>query len=520
MLYGRAAETAAIDELIGSTLAGDGRALVLRGVAGVGKSALLDQAASRAGDATVLRAGGVEGEADLAYAALHQLVWPVIGLLDALPGPQRDAVAGAFGMAAPSEDRFLVSAGVLSLLVEAAAEGGLVCLVDDFQWVDRASADALLFAARRLRTERVGMVLAVRGDAAVKGLPELPVGGLDADSADALLDARAVVAPGVRSRLVSLTGGNPLVLGEAVAVLTADQLAGRAPLPDPLPGGEQLFGDQVARLSAAARRVLLVAALESDLSLILNAAEALATPVAEDRGAHARAAHEAGLHEAEAAGLVVASGGVVRFRHPLVRSAVHAAAGPAESRRAHGVLAGLVDADRRAWHLAAAAVGRDESVAGALAAAAARAQARGGYGDAATALARAAELTPESLTRALRYKEAAEAAWLGGRPGQAQTYLAEARTLAEAHAPTEESLLPTTPTESDTPRASEAPRPPEARHPPAGPRASEGRLTSGGSRGAEGPHLPQGPGAAEGPRVPEGAWTPEGGAGGGLVWLL
>ncbi|MFB4293537.1 LuxR C-terminal-related transcriptional regulator [Nonomuraea sp. ATR24] len=425
MLYGRTAETAAIDELIGSTLAGDGRALVLRGAAGVGKSALLDLAASRAGGATVLRAGGVEGEADLAFAALHQLVWPVIGLLDALPGPQRDAVAGAFGMAAPSQDRFLVSAGVLSLLVEAAADSGLICVVDDFQWVDRASADALLFAARRLRTERVGMVLAVRGDAPVKGVPELRVDGLDAESADALLDARAEVAPGVRSRLVALTGGNPLVLGEAVAVLTADQLAGRTPLPDPLPGGEQLFGDQVALLSEGARRVLLAASLESDLGPALGAADALA-------GARERGTHEAGLHEAERAGLVVVSGAVVRFRHPLVRSAVHAAAGARELRRAHEVMAELVDGDRRAWHLAAAAVGRDESVAGALAAAAGRAQARGGYGDAATALARAAELTPDPLIRARRLKDAAEAAWLGGRPGQAQTYLAEARLLVEA----------------------------------------------------------------------------------------
>ncbi|WP_336212464.1 helix-turn-helix transcriptional regulator [Nonomuraea sp. LPB2021202275-12-8] len=436
MLYGRAAETAAIDDLIRAATAGEGRALMLRGEAGVGKSALLDLAASRAHDAApvpVLRAQGVEGEADLAFAALHQFLQPVTGLLDALPGPQRAAVAGALGLAAPSGDRFLVSAGVLSLLTEAAAEGGLLCLLDDFQWFDRASADALLFAARRLRTEKIAMLLAVRGDGHHPGVPELRVGGLDAESAGSLLDSKARMAPGVRARLVSATGGNPLVLGHAVALLTPDQLSGRAPLPEPLPGGDQLFGEEVARLSPDARLVLLVAALEAELPLVLHAA----TRLTESTGSRV----QAGLDEAEKAGLVMVAGTAIRFRHPLVRSAIHASASSVELRRAHAALAGpgepsgSMDGDRRAWHLAAATVGRDEGVAEALAAAAERARARGGYGDAATALARAAELTPESLTRARRLKDAATVAWLGGRPGQAQSYLAEARELAEAHEP-------------------------------------------------------------------------------------
>ncbi|GGP02855.1 LuxR C-terminal-related transcriptional regulator [Nonomuraea glycinis] len=446
MLYGRTAETAAIDDLIGAAAAGAGRALVLRGEAGVGKSSLLDLAASRAtamaAPVVVLRAQGVEGEADLAFAALHQLLRPVTGLLGTLPGPQRDAVSGALGLAAPSADRFLVSAGVLSLLAEAAAGGGLLCLADDFQWFDRASADAVLFAARRLRTEKVSMLLAVRGDGQCKGVPELPVGGLDPESAVRLLDSKAVVAPGVRAQLVSLTGGNPLVLGETVALLSADRLAGRVPLPDPLPGGEQLFGEQVARLSGDARRVLLVASLESDLSLVLYAAAHLSagdpSPGPEETSGNPRSDYGnplegramAGLHEAESVGLVTVSGEKVRFRHPLVRSAVHASASSVELRRAHAALAGLVEGDRRAWHLAAATVGQDEAVAAALAASAARAQARGGYGDAANAWARAAELTPEPLTRARRFKDASAAAWLGGRPGQAQTYLADARRLA------------------------------------------------------------------------------------------
>ncbi|MGP3959896.1 LuxR C-terminal-related transcriptional regulator [Nonomuraea sp. 3N208] len=442
MLYGRVAEIAAIETLLASARAGEGRALALRGEAGVGKSALLDLAASLAAhqhgqaDARpmrVLRVSGIESESDLAFAALHQLLHPVTGLLDELPGPQRDALSGALGLAAaPAGDRFLVSAGVLSLLAEAAAPDGLLCLVDDVQWFDRASADALLFAARRLRTEGVAMLLAVRGDSVMKGVPELRVGGLDEESSGRLLDAAVTVAPEVRTRLAALTGGNPLILGETAASLSPEQLAGRAPLPDPLPGGEQLFGEQVARVSARARRLLLLASLESELALVLRAAThpAASWPdTAEEPGA------DGVLHEVEAAGLVTVSGGLVRFRHPLVRSAVHAAATSVQVRSAHAALAELVDDDRRALHLAAATVGRDETVAAELAATAERARARGGYGDAATTLARAAELTPDPLLRAERLKDAATAAWLGGRPGQAQTHLAEARELAAAHRP-------------------------------------------------------------------------------------
>lgn len=383
MLYGRATETAAIGDLLSSAASGAGGALVLRGEAGVGKSALLDLAAATAGrpDPTgtgtgtgtgmrVLRASGVEPEADLAFAALHQLLRPVTGLLDALPAPQRDAVAGALGLAAPTSDRFLVSAGVLSLLTEAAVPGGLACLVDDVQWFDRASADTLLFAARRLRSEGIALLLAVRGDTPLKGLPELRVGGLDADSAGDLLDSRAAVAPAVRARLAALSGGNPLVLRETTARLTPDQLSGRAPLPDPLPGGEQLFGDQVSSLSEPARLVLLVASLDADLATVLRAAAALTTATPGTRTAAAPAAPSDGhadtavlgdgvggwvaeaLREAETAGLVSVEGAAVRFRHPLVRSAVHGVAGSVRLRQAHAALAALVEGDRRAWHLA------------------------------------------------------------------------------------------------------------------------------------------------------------------------
>lgn len=326
MLYGRSAEIAAIDGVISQARAGAGAALVLRGEAGVGKTALLDLAATRGGGMRVLRTTGVEPESDLAFAALHQLLRPAAGLidtlLDALPGVQREAVRGALGLAATaSGDRFLLAAGVLSLLAEAAAPDGLLCVVDDFQWVDRASADALVFTARRLSTERIAMLLAVRGDgAAVKGVPSVEVGGLSGSAAAQLLDAGAAMAPQVRRELAALTAGNPLALRETVRLLTPGQLTGREPLPDPLPGGTQLFGDQVTALSVTARLVALLAALEGDLDLVLRATERLtAAPAPRAEPGAGRVA----LAEVEAAGLVRVSGASVRFRHPLIRSAVH-----------------------------------------------------------------------------------------------------------------------------------------------------------------------------------------------------
>ncbi|MEU8324198.1 LuxR C-terminal-related transcriptional regulator [Nonomuraea sp. NPDC048881] len=432
MLYGRSAEISVLDEVIARARDGAGGAAVLRGEAGAGKTALLDAAAARGGAMRVLRLTGVESESDLAFAALHQLLWPVAGspgVLDALPEPQRLAVRAALGLAAGGAgDRFLLAAGVLSLLVEAAAPDGLVCVVDDFQWVDRASADALLFAARRLATERVAMLLAVRGDAAVKGVPlTVEVRGLAETAADELLASRHGTLPvQVRRELVTLTGANPLALREIAARLTPAQLAGREPLPDPLPGGARLFGDRVAALSAAARLAALVAAVEGDLDVVLRATGRLLAERAESEAEAGRAA----LAELEEGGLAEVSGAGVRFRHPLIRSAVHEAAAPAEVRRAHAVLAELTADDRRAWHLAGAALGQDEEVAAALVAAAGRARDRGGYGAAATALARAAELTPEPRERAVRLKDAAVAAWLGGRPGQAESLLAEARERA------------------------------------------------------------------------------------------
>ncbi|SCG44907.1 regulatory protein, luxR family [Micromonospora echinaurantiaca] len=437
MLYGRSTEIGELDEVIARARAGIGGAVVLRGEAGVGKTVLLEAAAARGGAMRLLRTTGVKAESDLAFAALHQVLWPVTGSLDALPEPQRDAVRAALGLAAGTAgDRYLLGAGVLSLLAEAAAPDGLICVVDDFQWVDRASADALLFAARRLRTEKIAMLFAVRGDAPVKGAPvTVDVRGLPAAAAVEMLASRWAVSPGVARELVTLTGANPLALGEIAARLTPAQLAGREPLPDPLPGGVRLFGDRVAALSAAARLFALVAALEAGLDLVLRAADRMSARRAARPGDDPRAGTgRAALAELEEAGLVELSGTRVHFRHPLIRSAVYEAVSPAEIRRAHAVLAELTDGDRRAWHLAGAALGQDERVAAELVAAAERARDRGGYGTAATALARAAELTPEPYARATRLKDAAVAAWLGGRPGQAESLLAEARDLAGADA--------------------------------------------------------------------------------------
>lgn len=437
VLYGRSAEVSALDKVIARARDGVGGAVMLRGEAGVGKTALLDAVAVRGGAMRVLRTTGVEAETDLAFAALHQVLWPVTGMLDALPGPQHDAVCAALGLAAGTAgDRYLLGAAVLSLLVEAAAPDGLICVVDDFQWIDQASADALLFAARRLETEKIAMLFAVRGDAPVKGVPlTVEVRGLPGAAAAEMLESRCGVQPCVARELVTLTRANPLALGEIAACLTPAQLAGSEPLPDPLPGGTRLFGDRVAALSASARLLALVATVEADLDLVLRATDRLSAErtvlPGENMGAWTG---RMALAELEESGLAELSGTRVRFCHPLIRSAVHEADTPARIRRVHAVLAELTEGERRAWHLAGAAMGQDEQAAIELVTAAELARDRGGYGTAAAALARAAELTPEPRTRAARLKDAAVAAWLGGRPGQAESLLAEARDQAGADA--------------------------------------------------------------------------------------
>jgi DNA-binding CsgD family transcriptional regulator len=423
MLHGRHAECAVIDRLLADAGALRSGALVVRGEVGVGKSALLAYAADRvSGKLRVLWGLGVESESELAFAALQQLVRPVLDHLERLPGPQAAALESAFGLATNhGKDRFLIGVGVLSLLAEVAEERPLVCLVDDAQWLDQPSADALAFAARRLEAEGVVLLFATRDDDlhafTAPGIPELRLTGLDADAAGALLTERspAGLGPDVRQRLIEATQGNPLALLELPASLSADQLAGQAPLPDPLPvsaGVERVFLDRVRRLPVPTQTLLLAAAAEEtgDPAVIFRTARAL--------GAGAQA-----FGVAERAGLVRIAEGRVRFHHPLVRSAVYRGTTFDRRQAVHQALAaalpGEEHADRRAWHRAAAAMEPDPEVAAELERSAERARRRGGYAAAARALERSAELTAAEELRSRRLADAADAAWLAGQPDRA-----------------------------------------------------------------------------------------------------
>ena len=349
----------------------------MRGEAGIGKSALLEYLVAHASGYGIGRAGGVESEMELAYAGLQQLCAPFLDRVERLPGPQRDALGTAFGLRdGDAPDRFLVGLAVLSLLSDAAEERPLVCIVDDAQWLDAASAQALAFVARRLGAESVGIVFAVRepsDEPRFAGLPELAVGGLDDRDAHELL-ATVVTGPldeRVRDRLVAETRGNPLALLELPRGRTPAELAGGFGLSDsPALSGriEQSFTERLAPLPPATRLLLLVTAAEplGDPVLVWRAAAELGT------GLDAAA-------PATAAGLVD-FGAQVRFAHPLVRSAIYGGAAPDERKSVHRALAEATDADvdpdRRAWHLAHATAGLDEDVAAELERSAGRARAR------------------------------------------------------------------------------------------------------------------------------------------------
>ena len=401
--------------------------MVLRGEAGVGKTALLDYLHEGSSGCRIARAAAVESEMELAFAGLHQLCMPMLDRRDRLPGPQRAALGTAFGLdAGAAPDRFLVGLALLGLLSEVAREQPLVCLFDDAQWLDRASAQALAFAARRLLAESVALVFVVRepdDERELAGLPELVVRGLGYDDARALLDG---AVPGrlddrVRDRIVAETRGNPLALLELPRGLSAVQLAGGFGRPDAQPLAsriEQSFVRRLESLPAATQTLLLTAASDplGDGPLLWRAAEELGI------GRDAAAA-------AEAAGLIELGPGV-RFRHPLVRAAVYRAAPVPDRRGAHRALAEAtdpeVDPDRRAWHRAYAAAGPDEEVAAELERSAARAQARGGVPAAAAFLERATELTADPARRGQRALAAARAKLDAGSPDDASTLLATA----------------------------------------------------------------------------------------------
>jgi DNA-binding CsgD family transcriptional regulator len=422
VLLGRESECATIDGLLDAARASRSGVLVLRGDAGIGKTALLERAVARAGGMRVLAGAGVEAESELAFAGLHQLLWPILDLADELPDVQAGALRSAFGLSADRvEDRFLVSVAVLSLLTAAADAQPLLCVIDDAHWLDGASADALVFVARRLQADPIAVLIGAReADARhfeAPGLPELPLAGLRGAEAAALLDGALPAV--VREELVGVTGGNPLALLELPAALTDDELAGRAPLRLGLPLNErieQAFMARVAPLADDARRLLLLAAADDsgEVGTLLRAAEGVGV-------------EPDALDAVERAGLLSADGARVRFRHPLLRSAVYRAAGFAERRAAHQALAASLgddaDADRRAWHRAAAATPPDDDAAEALARTADRAASRGGHTAAARAMERAAELDSDSQRRARRLVAAAGSSALAGRVGHAVALL-------------------------------------------------------------------------------------------------
>ncbi len=427
-LVGRRNEREVLDRLVAGVLAGQSRVLVLRGEAGVGKTALLDCLTASAAGCRIVRASGVESEMELAFAGLHALCAPMLGRLQHLPDPQRDALGTAFGLSTGAPpDRFLVGLAVLSLLADIADEQPLICIVDDAQWLDQVSAQTLAFVARRLLAERVGLVFARReadDERLLDGLPELAVDGLGADDARLLLDAK-VSGPldaQVQARILAEAGGNPLALLELPRGLTPAGMAGGFGLPDSMPlmsRIEQGFVRQLQALPRAARQLLLLAAAEpvGNVTLLRRAAEQLGI-----------GAHDTAL--AEATGLIDI-GVRVRFRHPLVRSAAYRTASAPDRRDAHRALADAtdpqVDPDRRAWHRAHAADGPDEDVAAELERSASRAAARGGIAAAAAFLERAAELTSEPARRGMRALAAAQSKFESGTPEAALELLTDAQ---------------------------------------------------------------------------------------------
>jgi DNA-binding CsgD family transcriptional regulator/tetratricopeptide (TPR) repeat protein len=425
-LTGRLSERRVLDRFLAGVQAGEGQAMMVSGEPGVGKTVLLDYLAGRASGCRVARAAGVQSEMELAFAGLHQLCAPMLDHAESLPAPQREALRTAFGLhAGPAPDRFLVGLAVLGLLSETAAERPLLCVVDDQQWLDRASAQALGFAARRLAADPVGLVFATRvPDQDLAGLPELVVQGLAEDDARELL---ASVLPGpldprVRARIIADTHGNPLALLELPRGLTPAQLTGGFG-----PGGavpldgqiQESFARQLAALPAQTQRLVQLAAADpsGDPVLVWRAAGRLAI------GAGAAGpATEAGLAE---------FGARVRFRHPLVRSAAYRSASVQTRQELHAALAEAtdpaVDPDRRAWHRAEAAPGPDEGVAAELELCAGRAQRRGGLAAAAAFLERSAGLTLDPARRAQRALAAAQAKHLAGAPDAALGLLAMAQ---------------------------------------------------------------------------------------------
>jgi DNA-binding CsgD family transcriptional regulator len=417
MLIGRETELAGLGRLLDAARLGTSGALVVRGEAGIGKTALLEHAAGTAGDFRVLRATGIESEAELPYATLHQLLRPLEHRIDQLAEPQAHALRGALGLAHEREaDRFLIGVGVLTLLADAAEERPLLALLDDAAWFDHESAHALGFTARRLQAEGVVLLFAVRDepgqDFALPGVAELCVGRLADAEARQLLGDRVDSAR--RDAVIERAGGNPLALLELAS--GPDGTAAR--------GAEEVFARRVHALPERTQELLLIAAADTTMSLAIVGAAAARVGL-----------DAAALAPAESDGLVHAASGRIEFRHPLVRSAVYHAA-PFDARaRAHRALAdaliGDENADRRAWHHAAAVLGTDEEAAAELEGTASRAIERSGHAAAAAALERAGELSPAPSDRRRRLVAAAREASLAGERERSLTVLDRAGALTD-----------------------------------------------------------------------------------------
>ncbi len=424
-MVGRSSDRQELDDLVRAVRRGLSRSLVIVGEPGIGKTRLLQYTAQAAEGIRTMSVVGVESELRLGFAALHRFMLPFLDRVGLLPGPQRDALGSAFGLrAGPPADRFLVGLSVLTLLAEVAADHPLIWLIDDAQWLDRESLEVLGFVGRRLYADSIGLLFGVREATpaltALDGLPTRHLGGLEPAAARALLArtvSNALSAP-VAARIIRETGGNPLALRELAGQLTADQLAGRSPLPQRLPVGHRLqrhFLRQVKLLPDATGTLLLLAAAASgDNSAVLW-----------------RAATLLGLRPGDADAAVardiISVHPQVAFRHPVIRSAVYEGARSGDRRRIHDALAVIAkldgDLDQAAWHRAAASVVPDEDAAVDLEHSAARAQQRGGYAVQATFLARAAELTPDPQQRAIRLFAAAQAHLAAGDGALAEASL-------------------------------------------------------------------------------------------------
>ena len=433
-LRGRTSECALLDDLVSAIRRGESRSVVLRGEAGIGKTALLDYLVASASDLHVVRAVGVESEMELAFAGLHQLCAPMLGRLERLPGPQRDALRTVFGISeGTAPDQFLVGLATLTLLSEVSEDLPIVCVIDDAQWLDRASAQALAFVARRLHAECIVMVFATREtNKDFASLPEFVLQGLPGPDALQLLNSviKDPLDARVSKRIITETRGNPLALLEL-----SGELGGARSMDDLAPRDGSSVSDQIE--DSFQRRIEELPS-DTQLLLLIAAAEPLGDPFLLWRAAASLGVAPEASEPAEEAGLIIVGVSVV-FRHPLVRSVIYRIASPGARRRVHGALAEVTDRgsdpERRAWHRAHAAHGPDEEVAFELERSADWARGRGGMAAAAALLARAVTLTPDPVERGRRALAAAQAKMSSGSPNEALTLLsfAEATPLDEFH---------------------------------------------------------------------------------------